>query len=365
MKKTRILSAAILVTVLTSLAACSTDQQQSTSESEPVKETQSTAAVQLTSDTESVDSSTQSPEQTSETVDSNEQEQLNIWYVNPLISYPAFKMSSDLFEDYAKDHNVVATVVGPSKIDIPAMITGMDQAIADGANGIITCDLDPKAFDAQIKKAQDAGVVVVTIGCTDDISDFSLGTDNKQFGIDAADLIAKNAGEAAKVGIITSDNSTPNQVEQTTAFKSRLEERYPNVTIAAWEYDNSDSATAATKIAAMMQANPDIDALWCVDGNCPAGVESGLNAAGVGPNKVYALGIDAVDNTIAAIEAGWITETLNQCYFIASPLAVELIRSKIEGTTPAERSYGIPADPVSIANLPYAGCPNDVVPTLN
>lgn len=306
----------------------------------------------------------ENPESTAGTETAAPDEKLNIWYVNPLVSYPAFKMSSDLFEEYGKVNGVETTVVGPSKIDIPAMITGIDQAIADNANGIITCDLDPKAFAAGIAKAQAAGVVVVTIGCVDEISDFSIGTDNKLFGRDAADAIAKGAGEDAQVGIITSDNSTPNQVEQVDAFKARLSEKHPDVKIVAWEYDNSDTATAASKIGAMMQANPTINALWCVDGNCPGGVEAGLTAAGKAAGTVYALGIDAVDNTVAAIESGWISATLNQCYFIASPLAVELIRAKVAGQEVAERSYGIPADPISITDLPYKGCPSDVVPDM-
>src|SRR5215471_8205378 len=70
----------------------------------------------------------------------------NIWYVNPLPNTPDWGRSGKLFQDGAKANGYKATLTGPNKIDIPAMISAIEQAIADGADGIITCPLDPAAF---------------------------------------------------------------------------------------------------------------------------------------------------------------------------------------------------------------------------
>lgn len=290
----------------------------------------------------------------------------NIWFVNPLPSYPAWGLSSKVFEDNAAQYGYKATAVGPSKIDAAAMINMIDQAIADGAQGIITCNIDPKTFDATIKKAQDAGIVVVTIGCVDEASDFTVGTDNVAFGQAAADLIAEKVGEGAKVGVISTDQSTPNQVAQVEAFKKQAADSGSGVEVVAWESGKGDTAIDAQKITAMLAANPDINAIWCVEGTCPGAAKTGLTEAGKQPGDVFFLGIDDVDTTLAGIEDGWVSASINQCWFIASsPLAVQLIQTKLAGNPSAQRTWSVPTDVITKDSLPYAGCPADVVPTLS
>jgi len=84
----------------------------------------------------------------------------NIWYVNPLPNTPDWGRSGKLFQDGAKANGYKATLTGPNKIDIPAMISAIEQAIADGADGIITCPLDPAAFKGVIGEAKGKGIVV-------------------------------------------------------------------------------------------------------------------------------------------------------------------------------------------------------------
>ena len=94
----------------------------------------------------------------------------------------------------ADEFGYTATAVGPPSVDVVAMVGMMDQAIADGADGIITCDADPATMGDAITRAQDAGIVVVTIGCTDEISDYSIGTDNALFGATAAESSRRPSG---------------------------------------------------------------------------------------------------------------------------------------------------------------------------
>ncbi|MEV4736833.1 MULTISPECIES: sugar ABC transporter substrate-binding protein [unclassified Microbacterium] len=288
----------------------------------------------------------------------------NIWYVNPLTSYPAWADSMQKFEDEAADGDYRATGVGPTKLDTATNVSQIEQAITDGADGVIFCNTDPASFESVITRAQDAGVVMVTIGCVDEVSDYSIGTDNVLFGETAAQTIAEGVGEDAVVGIVSTDQTTPNQLAQVTAFKDYIAKTYPDMKVAAWESDNSDSAVAAQKITGMLQANDDITAIWCVEGQCPGGVATGLGEAGKEPGDVFVLGIDTVETTISAIEDGWIQASLNQCWFDATTLATDLIKAKASGKDDAPQSWGIAVDPVTADDLPYAGCPADVIPSL-
>lgn len=331
------------------LAACSSTPTSSTSESAEVPETAAASAAPTPTE-----------------ADSATAELTNIWFVNPLPSYPAWGLSSKVFEDQAAALGYEATAVGPSKIDAAAMINMIDEAIADGAQGIITCNIDPKVFDATIKKAQDAGIVVVTIGCVDEASDYTVGTDNVAFGQAAADLIAEKVGAGAKVGVISTDKSTPNQVAQVESFKKQALDTGSGVEVVAWESGKGDTAIDAQKITAMLAANPDITAIWCVEGTCPGAAKTGLTEAGKKPGDLFFLGIDDVDTTLAGIEEGWVTASINQCWFIASaPLAVQLIQTKLAGKPSSQRTWSVPIDVITKDTLPYAGCPSDVVPTLS
>ena len=293
-----------------------------------------------------------------------EAELLNIWYVNPLPSFEAWGMSSQIFADNAAAGGYKATLVGPDKIDIPAMVSMMEQAIADGADGIITCSLDPASFKDVIAKAQAAGIVVVSIGCVDENADYSVGTDNAEYGKVSADLIAAAKSPAAQVGILGTARETPNQVAQVEGFNAQIAAKYPDMKTLTWETDNSDPAVASQKISAMLAAYPEMDTLWYIEGAAAGVTPSALQEAGKKPGDIFVLAIDALQPTLAAIEDGWISQTLTQCYFWASPFAADLIKATKAGNGPEQQFWPIAVDPVTKEDLPYAGCPASTVPTL-
>jgi ABC-type sugar transport system substrate-binding protein len=282
----------------------------------------------------------------------------NVWYVNPLPNTPDWGRSGKLFTDGAAAGGYKATMVGPDKIDIPAMVGQIEQAITDKADGILTCPLDPAAFKSVIDKAKGKGIVVASIGCVDPNADFSIGTDNDAYGRVAADLIAQQTGGNAKVGIIGTDQTTPNQVKQVNAFKAQIAAKYPNMQVLTWESDNSDAGVAAQKIPPMIKAYPQMNYLWIIEGAAPGAVPSAFKEAGLTAGQVKVLAIDAQPSTLKAITDGWITATLNQCWFNASPQAAKRMIQKKTGTS--QPSFiAIKVDPVTKDRLPYQGCPAD------
>lgn len=284
------------------------------------------------------------------------QDGLNIWYVNPLPNTPDWGRSGKLFQDGAAANGYKATLTGPNKIDIPAMISQIEQAITDGADGIITCPLDPAAFKGVIDQAKAKGIVVASIGCVDPNADFSVGTGNEQYGRVSADLVNEQTGGTAVVGILGTDQTTPNQVAQVEGFRAQVKEKYPNIKEATWEGDNSDAGIAAQKLGAMVSAYPDMNYLWIIEGAAPGAVPAALGEAGKKPGDIKVLAVDAQESTLKAIEDGWITTTLNQCWFDTSVnIAKLIIDIKKNGKTP-EKFYAVDVDPVSKDNLPYKGC---------
>jgi ABC-type sugar transport system substrate-binding protein len=249
-------------------------------------------------------------------------------------------------------------MVGPDKIDVPTMVSEIEQAITDKADGILTCPLDTAAFKPVITKAKSAGIIVASIGCVDSDANFSIGTDNKAYGEVAADTIATQMNGSAKIGIIGTDQTTPNQVIQVNAFKAQIATKYPNMQVLTWESDNSDAGVAATKIPAMLAAYPAMNYIWIIEGAAPGAVPAALKEAKKTAGQVKVLAIDAQASTLQAISDGWISATLNQCWFNASPQAAKRMIQAKTGT--AQTSFiAIKVDPVTKDRLPYQGCPAD------
>jgi len=283
----------------------------------------------------------------------------NIWYVNPLPSTPDWGRSGKLFQDGAKAGGYKATLTGPNKIDIPAMVSQIEQAIADGADGIITCPLDPAAFKGVIDEAKGKGIVVASIGCVDPNATFSVGTGNDQYGRVSADLMAEQTGGNGQVGILGTDQTTPNQVAQVKGFRDQVKAKYPNLKELTWQGDNSDAGVAAQKLGAMVSAYPQMNYLWIIEGAAPGAVPAALGEAGKKPGDIKVLAVDAQASTLKAIQDGWITATLNQCWFDTSVnIAKLIIKIKNEGAKP-QSFYAIDVDPVGKDNIPYKGCPAD------
>ena len=292
----------------------------------------------------------------------------SIWYVNPSFAFKPWQDSSDTFKRAATEgplaNTFKPTVVGVTNVNIPQQITDIDQAVISGAQGVVTCDLNPVTFKKSITGAQAKGVVVVNVGCVDDIADYSVGTDNVTFGEQAADVIVKNVGPDAKIAVIGTDLTIPNQVQQYQAFKKRLEAKYPQAKILTYLSDNSDSAKAAQQIESLPVAYPDVNALWIIEGNAPAAVPTALKKAGKKPGDIFVLGIDGLPPVLAAVKDGWISQTMVQCYFYASPFAVRLIQAKLAGHGPEQKFWPIGVDVVGKDRADgYAGCPESFTPT--
>lgn len=282
---------------------------------------------------------------------------LNIWYVNPLPNTPDWGRSGKIFEEQAAALGYKATMVGPTKIDVPAMVSQIEQAIADKADGIITCVLDPAAFKSVIDDAKAAGIIVASIGCVDPNANFSVGTGNEAYGKLSADLINEQTGGNAQLGIVGTDQTTPNQVAQVKGFREQVAAKYPGIKELTWESDNSDAGIAAQKMGAMVAAYPELNYMWIIEGAAPGAVPAALGEAGKKPGDIMVLAVDAQDSTLKAIADGWITATLNQCWFDASAnIARLMVEMKTNGKT-AKPFYEVPVDPVTKDRLPYAGCP--------
>ena len=287
---------------------------------------------------------------------------LSLWFVDGFGSIPSWERVERQFKQDATGLGDKATVASIPTANAATMVSDMDQAIAAHANGLLFCDIDPSEFKAEIAKARAAGIVVVTIGCVDNLSNFSIGTDNVAYGRFAADVVGKALHGSGEIGFDGSTRTAPNQILQVKGFKEEAAAKYPGLKVVAWEQGEGVPATDATVITAMAEANPALKAIVCISSTCPEGAPAGLTGAGKKPGQIFVLGIDHETPTIAAIKKGWVSETIAQCWFDSASLAVGLMQGALTGHTGMKQSWATPVQVVSAKQLPYSGCPASMIP---
>jgi ABC-type sugar transport system substrate-binding protein len=213
--------------------------------------------------------------------------------------------------------------VGPSTLDIPAMVTDIQDALTSKPDILMTCACGAGAFDAVEKKAKDQGIVVVNIAADSAPASRNLffGTNYTKLGHNAANLLITKMNGKAHIMIVQTNGTTQNQVEEIAAFQNVIRS-HPGMKIVTQIFDNSDASVAAPKMSAALAAHPDINVIWTVEGAAPGAVASVLKQAGKKPGDVSVLAIDLQVPTKQAIRQGWIWATLYQQFFDATPLAV-------------------------------------------
>lgn len=356
----RLLAALLLVFALVAASCGDDDDNTSQEAADPTAEDATAESDPETEESGSEDASEEEP------VPEASGDLPKLWYINVLTSYELYNTSQAVFEASADELGYEAFTAGSSTVDAAEQITLINQAVASGADGIIFCNIDPAAYESTIRDAQEQGVVMITSGgCIDEISDYSVGTDNVEFGEVAAQTIAAQVGEDAKVVIFGTNESVPNQVVIRQGFADYAAANYPDMEILSFQPTNADPAEAATKISAAVAAFPEATAFWHIEGAGLSAAPSALQQAGLAPGDMFVLGVDATPEVLAAIEDGWVTSTLAQCFFWATPFAAQLALDALAGEGPAQQSWSVGVVPVGAADLPFEGCPDSAYPSTS
>ncbi len=237
--------------------------------------------------------------------------------VNALVGHPVYEQQAEGAREAAADYGVNLEIIGApmgSSDLLGETINYIDNAISLNPDAIITEPWDT-TLNASMKKIYEAGIPNFCTSNVPDNEDYFvswIGTDNKNYGIKAADMIAEKTGGKANVCIMMSQLAATNQLEQIDGFKSRIEEAYPEIKIVVTEADNADTATAVSKFEEVFTAYPEVDVVWMVEAT---GGPSAAKVATEMDKDVLILDIDAVDQTIDNIKNGTEWATLAQNFF--------------------------------------------------
>jgi ribose transport system substrate-binding protein len=204
-----------------------------------------------------------------------------------------------------------------NETDTAAQINIVEQMISSHVDAIVLAPADSKALVPVVKKAVDAGIIVVNIDNrldpdvlkSKDLNVPFVGPDNRKGAEKVGDYLAKKLKKGDEVGIIEGVSTTTNAQERTAGFKDAMEKigaKIDSVQSGEWEIDKGNAIASA-----MLNQYPNIKALLCGNDNMAIGAVSAVRAAGK-QGKVYVVGYDDINAIKPMLKDGRVLATANQ-----------------------------------------------------
>jgi len=209
-------------------------------------------------------------------------------------------------QDEATKEGVTINFIGPdneSQVDV--QISLLEQELAKKPDALCFAALDGKADQPILQKYSDAKIPV--IGFDSGVQPFvpvtTVATDNSKAGAVAADKIGDAIGGSGKVGLIVQDQVAESATSRRDGFLAEIKAKYPNITIVGPQYGGGDIQKSADIAKSMIQANPDLKAIFGTNEGSAEGAVQGTNEAGK-TGTVLVAGYDSGKAQIDAINGG-------------------------------------------------------------
>ena len=214
--------------------------------------------------------------------------------------------------------------VGPVDYDMTAMVNTLEQTIAENPAGILVVGFDP-ALKPSIDKAVEAGIPVVTLDAEvyGSKRNTFLGTGNYNAGRVGGELLCNAIGNAGKVALITKTGQS-NLEERIQGYQDYIAENCPDVEIVQIINDDSDSAKAAEGLKAVLQREPDLAGVGCVEAAGGVGAATASKELGM-EGQLKIISMDRDDGTLKFIEEGVINASVAQKTALMSYLGTKLM----------------------------------------
>ena len=213
--------------------------------------------------------------------------------------HPFYIELADAMKAEAKAQNV-ALEVSIANQDLNKQLADVEDLIVKGVKVLVISPVDSKGVLPAIKKAQDAGIAVITVDVPAEGVDVLsyVGTDNYKGGEKAGELMAQVLDGKGEVAIIDYP-TVQSVVSRVEGFKKALE-THPDIKIVAQQ----TGITRAEALAAaqnMLQANPDIDGIFGFGDDAALAAAVAVKSAGLA-DKVKVIGFDGMKEARDAVD---------------------------------------------------------------
>jgi ribose transport system substrate-binding protein len=249
---------------------------------------------------------------------------------------------------HPNDYDLLASGI-KNETDVDQQIALVEQMTAQHVDAIVIAPADSKALVPALKKAADAGIVVVNIDNRLDESALKekslkvpfVGPDNRKGAKLAGDYLAKHLKGGDPVAIIDGQPGAFNAIQRHAGFEDAMKDAGMKIVTSQSGYWESDKATPL--VASILSSNPQIKAFLCANDNMCLGAHTALKDAGK-LKQVQLIGFDNIAAVQQLIKSGDVLCTVDQH---ADKIAVNGIEYALE----ILKSHATPADKETAVDL--------------
>lgn len=270
-----------------------------------------------------------------------------------------FKSMADGAEAYQKsresDFDLVVNGIR-NETDLTQQVALVEQMIARGVDAIVIAPADSKALVPVLKRAQDAGIVVVNIDNRLDRTVLSetgtripfVGPDNREGSRLVGEQLAKQLKRGDKVAILEGVPTAFNAQQRRAGFEEAMQAAgaaIVTVQSASWEMEKANAVTAS-----ILTAHPDLAAILASNDSMALGAAAAVKAGGK-EGQVRIVGFDNITAVQELIREGRILATADQHGGQLAVYGIESALSILKGeAAPEDRKT--PVDLITKAQLP-------------
>lgn len=247
---------------------------------------------------------------------------------------------------HAADYDLVVNGI-KNETDLAEQVNLVEQMIARPVNAIVIAPADSKALVPVLKRAKEAGVLVVNIDNKLDadvlkqagLSVPFVGPDNREGAKKVGDALAAKLKAGDKVAIIEGVPTAFNGQQRRLGFEDAMKAAGMNIVGAQsglWEMDKANGVAAA-----MLGEHADLKAILCANDSMALGAVAAVEAAGK-RGQVLVVGFDNIAAVKPMLADGRIAATADQHGDQLAVFGIEAALKILRGeATPADQTTAV------------------------
>jgi len=226
-----------------------------------------------------------------------------------------------------------------NETDLAEQANLVEQMIAQQVNAIVIAPADSKALVTVLKRAKEAGILVVNIDNKLDADVLQqaglqvpfVGPDNRAGARKVGEALAKQLQAGDKVAIIEGIPTAFNSQQRRLGFEDAM--KAASASIVSTQSGQWEMETANTVSAAMLNEHADLKAILCANDNMALGAVSAIQAAGK-TGKVLVVGFDNITAMRPLLNKGEVVATADQHGDQLAVFGIEAALKILKGEAP-------------------------------
>jgi ribose transport system substrate-binding protein len=273
---------------------------------------------------------------------SSSSKQYTIALILPIQGVPFYNMVQKGVEAEAKVKGATVQVSGPQQWDPNQQSQVVDAVIAKKVDAIIISPCDNQVLIAPLKRANDAGIKIITVDTFIGDGDYTrgdvtfpiayIGSDNVKGGQIAGEALIKAIGGNGQVYIQNNAPGASTSIQRSQGFRQAIAATNGAVTVVAENFDGGDISKATAQTSAILQRYPNLVGIFGATAYSAEGAAAAVkNAHKSGIIKVAHF--DSSQQAIIDLRNGIVDLVIGQLPSQMGKIAVDYAISALNGDT--------------------------------